>query len=181
MTTPFGGQSAAGILAGFLGGLALGCGVGGSVPSPGPPVVLDLDILLDNTRGGTLRLADYDGKVRILNFWATWCEPCTKEIPHFNQLVRKFEKRGFQMIGISLDMDAETVQAFERELPLEYPSGFINDELADSVPVIPMLPTSLVISRDGTVHKQHFGLTAPELFEEDLEYLLSLPEEEEDG
>jgi len=59
----------------------------------------------------TLQLSRYRGKVVLLNFWATWCSPCRSEIPRFVELQNKYDKEGFEIIGISLDDDPKLVRS----------------------------------------------------------------------
>src|SRR5579884_3164794 len=83
--------------------------------SPAPEFSLaDLD-------GRNINLQAYHGKVVLLNFWATWCEPCRKEIPSFIQLQNKYGPQGFEVLGISMDDDAKPVRDFRSEYKVNYP------------------------------------------------------------
>lgn len=68
----------------------------------------------------SVHLASYRGKVVVLNFWATWCAPCRREIPLLNRLQREFAPKGFEVIGIAVDF-AEDVRAFRKDFPIDYP------------------------------------------------------------
>src|SRR5258706_15632758 len=75
---------------------------GGRAPSLGESVP---DFSLAKDRGGALRLADYHGKIVVLNFWATWCPPCIDELPSLKQFAEKYSGKGVEVLGVSLDED----------------------------------------------------------------------------
>ena len=84
-----------------------------SVPSMLPSVTLkDLD-------GQTHSLTDGGGKALVINFWATWCAPCRREIPLLNRISREYAGKGFEVVGIAVDF-ADDVRAFTRDFPLQY-------------------------------------------------------------
>ncbi len=80
------------------------------------------DFALRDMDGATVRLSDFRGKVVIVDFWATWCPPCVREIPHFNELTNEYGDKGFQMIGVSVDQGGKpAVVQFMEKTPIEYP------------------------------------------------------------
>lgn len=111
---------------------------------------------------GTIRLPDTDGalhaldewpaRLRVINFWASWCPPCREEIPLLNAAQQRFGHQGVQVVGIALD-DAEAVRAFTRAVPLAYP-GLIAPEtggaLAESFGnASGVLPYTVILDADG--------------------------------
>jgi len=70
---------------------------------------------LPDLTGKTLKLSDYRGKVVLLDFWATWCDPCREEIPHFVELQNKLGDQGFEIIGVSMDDGPEPVRDFYQQ------------------------------------------------------------------
>src|SRR4030067_653770 len=78
------------------------------------------DFALRDLAGKTHSLADWRGKVVLLNFWATWCPPCRQEIPLFIDLQRRYELQGLQIVGISID-NPEAVARYWQEMKINYP------------------------------------------------------------
>lgn len=81
------------------------------------------DFALTDLDGKTVKLSNFDGNVRIVDFWATWCPPCRKEIPHFQKLHETYGDKGLTIIGISLDQNgAEAVKPFAEQMKMTYTS-----------------------------------------------------------
>ena len=110
---------------------------------------------LKDLSGGTVNLGNFRGKVVLLNFWATWCEPCRQEIPAFVQLQNS--RRDLQIVGISLDDSAEPVRTFKSEFKINYPLAVGDAALATRYGGILGLPVSFVIGCDGRVSSRHIG------------------------
>ena len=101
--------------------------------------------------GGRLRLRDYRGQVVFLNFWATWCIPCRREMPAMEKLYREFRKEGFAIIALDLNEPVAAVQAFVKELGLTFPVGIDPGMVNFTVYGGRALPTSYLIGRDGLI------------------------------
>jgi len=124
-------------------------------------------VAMKDLSGGDVTLQQYKGKVVLVNFWATWCEPCTSEIPILIDLQQKYGPRGFSVIGLSMDEDGiKAVQPFldkERfdvsgqKEAINYPIVFANDSIAEKFGGIVGLPTSLLFARDGKGIKKVVG------------------------
>jgi peroxiredoxin len=122
--------------------------------------------------GRTVRASDYDGKVLIVDFWATWCPPCRKEVPGFIQLQKDYGDRGLVVLGFSLDKDPQTHDRWIQEQGLNYLSIFANtdegkaviDQFQKVVGEISGIPTTLVIDRKGQIVYKHVGYAGPEDF-----------------
>ncbi len=128
---------------------------------------------LTDITGKPLKLSDYQGKVVLLDFWATWCGPCRIEIPGFIELQKRYAAQGFTMIGISMDDSPEPVVDFYKELQMNYPVAVGNDRLGELYGGMPGLPTTFVIGRDGRIYAKHVGATDPSVFEAEIKELLA--------
>jgi thiol-disulfide isomerase/thioredoxin len=126
-----------------------------------------LGLKLPDLDGKDQALAQWQGKVLVLNFWATWCPPCRAEIPEFARISVKNTGNGVQFIGISMD-SAEKVREFKRETDIPYPlligSYETFDLVADLGNRAKGLPFTIIYRRDGSVQQVKLGaLPGPEL------------------
>jgi peroxiredoxin len=138
----------------------------GSVGSTAPAFALkDVD-------GKALDLADYRGKVVLLDYWATWCVPCRSEIPHFVDFQDKYVSQGFQVMGISMDDGPQPVQEFYKQFKMNYPVAMGTTQLAESYGGILGLPVTFLIGRDGKIAAKYVGLTETSVIQQKLESLL---------
>ena len=134
------------------------------------------DFTLKDMDGKTVRLADYKGKVVLLDFWATWCGPCKIEIPWFIELQRKNKDRGFEVLGVAMDDEGwEAVKPFAARMAINYRLVLGNDPTAQSYGGIDALPTTFLIDRSGKIAKAHVGLGSKKDFENGVEQLLQDP------
>jgi len=126
------------------------------------------DVTFKNLDDKAMPLSDFRGKVVLVNFWATWCEPCQVEIPWLIEMQQKYSPKGFTILGVDVDdEDNATVAKFlEKErfavngqkLPMNYPVLRGNDAVADKFGGLLGYPTSFLISRDGKIVKKVQGL-----------------------
>jgi thiol-disulfide isomerase/thioredoxin len=125
--------------------------------------------------GKPLSLSDYQSKVILLNFWATWCGPCRSEIPDLVELQNKYKDQ-LQIIGLVVDdNDEDAVKKFAARFGINYPIAMATDELRMEYGGIPALPTSFVLDGEGRVVQKHEGLRDPVLYEVEIRSLLGLP------
>ena len=113
---------------------------------------------LPDLAGRTIRLSDFQGKVTLVNFWATWCIPCTTEIPHFVKLHEALKNQGFEIIGINIWDDADSARQYVRDNKIPYTVVIGTDQTANDFGNVSGLPTSFLIDRTGKVVKRYFAL-----------------------
>ena len=131
------------------------------------------DFALKNLKGHTVRLADFTGKVVLLNFWATWCPPCRIEIPHLKELYAKYQDKGLEVVGVSLDHAGEgVVKTFVEKNQINYPILLGNDNIVMDYGGILGIPTSFLVDRQGKIRQKLFGLQSKEVFEQAIIGLL---------
>ncbi len=131
------------------------------------------DFTLTELNGQKLSLADYKGKVVLLDFWATWCGPCRIEIPGFVQLQNKYRDQGFTVIGISMDDGPEPVKEFYQEFRMNYPVALTDHKVDQLYGGVIGLPTTFVIGRDGRIYARHPGAEPASVFEDEIKTLLA--------
>ena len=123
---------------------------------------------LPDLTGKALKLSDYRGKVVLLDFWATWCDPCREEIPHFVELQNKLGDQGFQIIGVSMDDGPEPVRDFSRQFKMNYPVVMGNAQIGELYGGVLGLPIAFVVGRDGRIYSKHIGPTDISLFNREI-------------
>jgi thiol-disulfide isomerase/thioredoxin len=118
---------------------------------------------------------NWQGKVVLINFWATWCPPCREEIPELLELKKEFKDR-LEIVGISEDDDPpELVLKFTQQKRMTYPVIMGTQELIDAYGGVPALPTSFLIDTQGRVVQKHSGLYPIEAYVLEIRSLLGLP------
>lgn len=127
--------------------------------------------LLDLT-GQRTNLSSYRGKVVLLDFWATWCDPCRDEIPHFVELQETYRDQGLQIIGISMDDGPEPVRDFSRRFKMNYPVVMGDADTGELYGGVFGLPIAFLIGRDGRISAKHIGATDISVFEKEIVNLL---------
>ena len=134
------------------------------------------DFQLKDANGQPFRLADYKGKVVVLNFWATWCGPCKIEIPWFAEFERTYKDRGFAVIGIAMDEEGwDVVKPYVEHRQMNYRVAVGSaevEELYGGGGGIESLPTTFVIDRAGKVADVHVGLVSKSDYRDEIEELL---------
>jgi peroxiredoxin len=134
----------------------------------------NFDFTLKDPAGANVKLADYKGKVVLLNFWATWCAPCKVEIPEFVETYSKYRDRGFVILGVLSQDDPpqQELQAFMSQFKMNYPVMREHAQLEESLGELWALPTSYVIDRQGHVCSKHTGMFSKEDLEREINGLL---------
>lgn len=143
----------------------------GLPPAPAsnaPPVLLPLpasvrDAQLTAIDGSAFRLADFSGKVLLVNLWATWCGPCRQEMPELVKLYKEYKSQGLEVVGLTTEdpeATGETVKSFVRANSVNYRIGWASQELAGTLMQgRNSIPQSYIVSRDGFILKRFVGFS----------------------
>lgn len=135
--------------------------------APAKPLADEPDVTFKDLRGNDLSLSNLRGKVVLVNFWATWCEPCRSEIPVLIELQDKYGDKGFTVVGASLDDGTDVVERFVqhiqfdvggRERTISYPIVMGSDGITDKFGGLLGPPVTYLISRDGKIMKKYTGV-----------------------
>lgn len=131
------------------------------------------DFTLPQLSGQQLTLSDYRGKVVLLDFWATWCEPCRVETPFLVDLQNKYRDQGLQIIGVSMDDTPDPVHGFYQQFKMNYPVVMGNAKIGEEYGGVLGLPIAFLIDREGRIQKKHMGATDASVFETEVTALLN--------
>ncbi|HEY4817775.1 MAG TPA: redoxin domain-containing protein [Candidatus Acidoferrum sp.] len=129
---------------------------------------------LKDLRGHETSSAELKGKVVLIDFWATWCQPCKKEMPGYQKLLERYGPLGFVIIGFKFDTMADTEDPlqFAHRIGVRYPLAIASDELKQRFGGVEGLPTTMLYDREGILRKKVVGFEYPEAFESAIKPLL---------
>ena len=134
----------------------------------------NLSFTLKDVAGRDVTLSTFRGKVILLDFWATWCEPCKVEIPAFVNFQTQYGKDGLQVVGISVDDTPAQLEPYIAKMQMNYPvlQGKDHDEVQQAFGATVVYPVTVVIARDGRICAVHAGFASKEVFEQEIKALL---------
>lgn len=133
------------------------------------------DFTLQDANGAAVKLSDLRGKVVLLNFWATWCGPCTVEIPWFVEFEQQYKSKGFEVVGVSMDEDGwPAIKPFVAEHKMNYRVLLGTDSVSQLYGGVESLPTTFIIDRDGKfAFSPHIGLAGKDEYLNEIQTLLA--------
>ena len=131
---------------------------------------------LRDLNGNQVHLSDFRGKAVVLNFWATWCEPCRREIPWFVDFQEEYGSRGLQIIGVSMDDGGrDAIAPFVSKSGIDYVVLLGNSQVISLYGGTEILPTTYYISREGNVRAFVKGVISKTEAEQEIKVLLGAP------
>jgi thiol-disulfide isomerase/thioredoxin len=132
------------------------------------------DFSVKDLHGREISSADLRGKVVLIDFWATWCQPCKKEMPGYQKLLDRYGSQGFAVIGLKFDTMADTQDPvlFAKKIGVRYPLAVASDELKEKFGGIEGLPTTMLYDRQGILRKKIVGFEYTNVVESELKSLL---------
>ena len=132
------------------------------------------DFALEDVHGKLVRLSDTAGKVRLIDFWATWCPPCREAIPGFKELYRTYGDKGFMILAISMDGEEakKILPPFVERYKIPYTNIIGNDDVAQAFGGVVGLPTTFLVDREGRIVETFVGGVPKEVFEKKIRELL---------
>ncbi len=117
------------------------------------------DFEIRDLQGTTLTLASYKGKVLVVNFWATWCPPCRKEIPDFIEAYRDYRSQGLEILGLSVDDTTEaSLLDWTKRTGINYPVALATPEVLRDFEPGQYIPATIVVDPEGRLRYRHTGL-----------------------
>ncbi len=123
--------------------------------------------------GNIIDSNEYQGKVRLINFFATWCPPCLEEIPTLIELHKKYDADGFSVIGLSVDQGGrEIVKKFAKKLKINYPVLMADDDVTNGFGGISGIPVSFLVGRDDVFIRRYFGYVDHDTLKNDIKEAL---------
>ena len=115
------------------------------------------DVEMQTLEGRPFRLSSLRGRVVLVNFWATWCAPCRKEMPDFNAMQRDYEARGFTVVGITSHDTPDMVRDFQQDVPQEFTVVTSGDDAPAQFQTGPGRPATYVLDRQGRIRTRFIG------------------------
>jgi len=132
------------------------------------------DFSVKDLQGREISSADLGGKVVLIDFWATWCQPCKQEMPGYQKLLDRYGARGFAVVGFKFDtmMDMEDPATFAKKIGVRYPLAVAAEDLKQKFGGIEGLPTTMLYDRQGILRKKVIGFEYTNVIESELKPLL---------
>ncbi len=145
--------------------------------SSSPALAAAPDFTIQSLDGERYTLSKLRGKVVLVNFWATWCPPCRREIPDLSRLHTRYKDRDFMVLGISLDeISPDQIQKFARNYKISYPvlhgSRSELGKITKSYGGIQAVPTSFLVDKQGKIRARYIGARSELMFLADIIPLL---------
>jgi peroxiredoxin len=131
--------------------LVVSAAVAGGIAGPAP------NFTVESRTGKSISLAEFDGDVVMINFWATWCGPCRQEMPHLDALHERYSDLGFTLLGVNVEKDPSGAEAYLAGTPVSFRILFDPSNEVSKLYEVVAMPTTVLIDRRGNVRFVHHG------------------------
>src|SRR5688572_11379761 len=128
------------------------------------------EFTLKNVLGGELKSDEFKGKVLVVDFWATWCVPCKKEIPEYNELRRKYKDQGVEFLGVTFESSEKELKRFTDDVKIDYPVVWGTEAVDVAFGGHRGFPTTFLIGKDWKIYRNIMGspVNKIEMLEKDI-------------
>ena len=141
----------------LMAGLVFSIFAAASLASSGMEGHMAPDFVLKSSSGENLRLSEYRGDVVMINFWATWCGPCRQEMPLLDELYARYQRVGFNLLGVNIDDDSQRAMRMVDELGIRFPILFDERKEVSELYNVEAMPATILVDREGNVRYVHHG------------------------
>jgi peroxiredoxin len=115
------------------------------------------DFTLTSRTGDVVTLSELRGQVVMINFWATWCGPCRKEMPLLEELYQRYERLGFTLLGVNVEENSADAEAWLKEMPVSFPILYDPENQVSKIYEVAAMPSTVLIDRNGKMRFLHHG------------------------
>ncbi len=112
---------------------------------------------LESRDGGVVSLAEHQGHVVMINFWATWCGPCREEMPHLEALHQRYSSLGFTLLGVNVEENSQDAVDWLEEMPVSFPILFDPENRVSALYDVVAMPSTVLVDRQGRIRFLHHG------------------------
>jgi thiol-disulfide isomerase/thioredoxin len=127
------------------------------LPAANAPQSAAPDFTLKSNSGENLKLSELRGQVVLINFWASWCGPCRKEMPLLDQLYQQYKPLGFTVLGVNVEEDPRQAHSLLSKVPVSFPVVFDGTNTVSKLYNVIAMPTTVIVDRDGNMRYLHKG------------------------
>ncbi|MCR8922378.1 TlpA family protein disulfide reductase [Dasania sp. GY-MA-18] len=147
---------------------ALGLAHAESLNKPAP------DFTLKSNQGNNIRLQELKGNVVLVNFWASWCGPCRKEMPELDKLHKKYQRLGFTVLGVNVETDSAAANGLLKDNPVSFPILYDTENRTSELYNVNAMPTTVLVDRDGNMRFIHLAYQAgyEKMYEKQIKQLI---------